>query len=332
MPRLTKPQKSTRVSVLVAVLMSLCLVLVGLANGGEAAPVWEPVESVEKTTLREPSIEVFSKVESILPQVRPVSWAAQSQPLRVLKPYGRLIDFVTEPSKPSTPLSVDRADPRLQRVGRSWTFSRVFQASVGSDPWALHGVGFPNIETHGPSIEARYKPYRAVIDWQPSGAGAGDWMPVAAVYCMGLSAQEIAERAAEHERLILTYAVKFGISASFVKAVITQESCFDSQAVSVVGAEGLMQLMPETAVWLKVTDSADVEQNLYAGIRYLADLRKRFGTEELALAAYNAGPGNVERHGGIPPFKETQHYVVSVMKNYRRYAALSRFKNQRVSL
>ena len=92
-----------------------------------------------------------------------------------------------------------------------------------------------------------------------------------------------------------------------------------------------MQLMPDTARWLKVTDRNDVNQNLSAGIRYLAELRQRFGTEELALAAYNAGPGNVERHGGIPPFAETQQYVVSVMAHYRRYVATSRFANQRIS-
>ncbi len=256
-------------------------------------------------------------------------WPAGSKNYRLLGTTA-FPEFLTSAAERITP-SEASTDPRLIRDGHGWAFSKAFIAQVGSDPWALPGIGFPNIETHSARVVANYKPYHAVLDWVPAETGNEEWQPVPAVYCMGLTTEQIAKRAARHERQILSYAIEHGISASLVKAVITKESCFNTKAVSKAGAEGLMQLMPETARWLKVTDSSDVNQNLKAGIRYLSDLRKRFGTEELALAAYNAGPGNVERHGGIPPFAETQQYVKSVMAKYRRYAATSRFTNQQVS-
>lgn len=264
------------------------------------------------------------------PQDRPMSIGKNAKHFRILKRQAHLPTFVSGDSESSF-VSPDGADPRLQRNGESWELSESFGLQVGADPFALVGVGFPNIETHGENINSHYKPYKAVVDWKLVNAKAGEWKPIPAVFCGGLSSQQIADRAAKHERAILSYAMQYGVSASLVKAVITKESCFDTQAVSHVGAEGLMQLMPDTARWLKVSDRADVNQNLSAGIRYLSDLRKRFGSEELALAAYNAGPGNVERYGGIPPFEETQDYVKSVMAIYKQYTATTRFVNQRVS-
>jgi len=85
--------------------------------------------------------------------------------------------------------------------------------------------------------------------------------------------------------------------------------------------------MPATARWLKVKQPENPQQNLAGGVRYLAQLQKRFGNDELALAAYNAGPGNVERYRGIPPFDETENYVVDVMHFYRGYAATTSYVN-----
>jgi len=335
--KLTQPRS---VKVLAAILHSIFLSL-GLPANAEV----EPVKTVPHVATETPfakstfigpfAVATFAaKPAPIAPLVRrarPISMAVNPQSLRVLKPNGRWVNFLSEPAiLNNRRLSADRADPRLLRVGARWALSNAFHASVGADPWAMPGVGFPNIETHGPIVRTGYKPYRAIVDWKRD-AAAGDWKPVPAVYCMGLTSQQIADRASEHEQQIQSYSREHGISASLIKAVITKESCFDTKAISKVGAEGLMQLMPETARWLNVTDRNDVNQNLSAGIRYLADLRKRFGTDELALAAYNAGPGNVERHGGIPPFKETQQYVRSVLEIYRLYSAASRFKNQRES-
>ncbi|HNY30862.1 MAG TPA: transglycosylase SLT domain-containing protein [Fibrobacteria bacterium] len=103
-----------------------------------------------------------------------------------------------------------------------------------------------------------------------------------------------------------------GLDASLIRAVIHTESRGRTDAVSSKGAIGPMQLMPATAKELGV-DPRDPVQNILGGSRYLARMRERFGSDELALAAYNAGPGAVERHGGIPPYAETRSYVKSVM-------------------
>jgi len=334
--RLPKPSQPDWMSVPVLVGASVCLLLIGLPIGGEATTARSAELANAKAKRAElvyapVATEFVEPVDLAIPAKRPTSLLPDQDPLRLLQDSGSLSSFINSSLMPVVQTGTDTVDPRLQRAGRTWTFSSAFRSQIGADPWALHGIGFPNIETHGPRVATQYKPFQAVLDWKQSDAKQGEWTPVPAVYCMGLSAQQIDARAAEHERQILQYAMQYGVSASLVKAVITKESCFDTKAISSAGAEGLMQLMPETARWLKVTDRNDVNQNLSAGIKYLADLRERFGSEELALAAYNAGPGNVERHGGIPPFQETQQYVKAVMEHYRRYAATTRFANERIS-
>jgi soluble lytic murein transglycosylase len=121
------------------------------------------------------------------------------------------------------------------------------------------------------------------------------------------------------DQLIARAATRHGLPAALVKAVVKAESNFEPAAVSNKGAQGLMQLMPATADDMGVANAFRAEDNVYGGTRYLRAMYDRFGDWERALAAYNAGPGAVEKHGGIPPYAETQQYVERVLHYYRRY-------------
>ncbi len=138
--------------------------------------------------------------------------------------------------------------------------------------------------------------------------------------CHGVTPEIMAERAERYMPSIVKYAAAHDVDIELIKAVITVESCFDSRAVSVAGAHGLMQLMPETARRYGILDRFNPEQNLSAGIHHLKDLLVDFKENiNLSVAAYNAGAGNVRKYKGIPPFKETQDYVQKVVRHYQLY-------------
>ncbi len=135
-----------------------------------------------------------------------------------------------------------------------------------------------------------------------------------------LSSNSLSDRIEQYMPIIQDAASKFGISENLIKSVIRTESAGKHDAVSPVGAKGLMQLMDGTASDMGVEDSFDPKQNIMGGAKYLKYLMDRFENDtETALAAYNAGPGNVEKYGGIPPFNETQNYVKKVLNYLGKY-------------
>jgi membrane-bound lytic murein transglycosylase B len=120
------------------------------------------------------------------------------------------------------------------------------------------------------------------------------------------------------DKLIVEAAKKFDVDAALVSAVIKAESDFNARELSDKGARGLMQLMPSTAERFGVTDSYDPVANIYGGVRYLRWLLQTFnGNADLAVAAYNAGEGNVWKYNGVPPFRETINYINRIAKHVR---------------
>jgi len=200
----------------------------------------------------------------------------------------------------------------------------VTQHDTYSPSGVFHGIGFPDIRTYPQARRSPYAPpgpWAPMVVWRALPDEPIERQPIAKIRCMGLKPTAVARRADHYLDLIYAYAEKYEIDAQLVKAVIAVESCFNNKALSKVGAQGLMQLMPDTAKWLKVQDPHDPAQNVRGGVKYLAVLQKEFDRLELVLAAYNAGPGNVRRYKGIPPFAETRAYVTKVQANYRRYKA-----------
>ncbi len=127
---------------------------------------------------------------------------------------------------------------------------------------------------------------------------------------------------ADVDALVQQNASAWQVDPALVKAVIANESGFNANATSKTGAQGLMQLMPDTAASLGVRDAYDPVQNVAGGTRYLRGLLDRFGGDtRLAVAAYNAGPGAVEKYGGVPPYAETRNYVQNVLASFDSYSS-----------
>jgi soluble lytic murein transglycosylase-like protein len=163
--------------------------------------------------------------------------------------------------------------------------------------------------TNAPAGDGRYRLYMRSRDARRRAAA----VPSA-------STESPAERLTRYNEVIREAAMLYQIPEELVRAVIKVESDYDPRATSRVGAQGLMQLMPETALRMQVRDVLDPRENILGGVRYLRVLANMFnGDLELTLAGYNAGENAVVRYGGIPPYEETQQYVARVLAYYRRY-------------
>jgi hypothetical protein len=139
-------------------------------------------------------------------------------------------------------------------------------------------------------------------------------------YVHGPSQTPYAGKESDFAGTIKEASTKFNVDEDLIRAVIRQESGFNARAESSCGAMGLMQLMPTTAADLGVKNAWDPRENVMGGVKYLKSLLDRFdGNITKALAGYNAGPGAVEKHGGVPPFAETQNYVRSILGMYEDY-------------
>lgn len=140
--------------------------------------------------------------------------------------------------------------------------------------------------------------------------------------------KEYSATAKQLEDIFMKASKKYNVSIDLLKAVAKQESNFQITAVSKSGAQGIMQLMPATAKALGVTDSFDPEQNIMGGAKFLSQMLERYNSNiTLALAAYNAGPGSVDKYNGVPPYEETQDYVVKVANYMNQNIIISEQKD-----
>lgn len=154
------------------------------------------------------------------------------------------------------------------------------------------------------------------------GGGLKTLLPliVGAMAMGGMKGGEQETAPTDYTGMITETANKYGVPPALALSVARAESNFNPSAKSPAGAQGLMQLMPKTAEGLGVTNPLDPQQNVDGGVRYLDQMLDMFGGDQkLALAGYNAGPGNVRKHGGVPPFKETQDYIPRVMGFMEEY-------------
>lgn len=207
---------------------------------------------------------------------------------------------------------------RLQKLGVEGIQARVAQIQERLrqlNPESVNGAGqIPAFQDDGMSVSGFLK---GTIGKTPSG-------PMAPMNPFGKEAEVEGFDAAPGgiRPMIQDAAKKHSLDGRLLEALVSVESSFNPTAVSKAGAKGLTQLMPGTAAALGVTDPFDPAQNLAGGAKYLSQMLKQFdGNTELALAAYNAGPGAVKRHGGIPPFSETRSYVQNVMARYKNLSS-----------
>jgi len=188
-------------------------------------------------------------------------------------------------------LNYDALSPPSARLSPLYPHGFPSPLTTRSQPLEFPQIEEPSETYSRPRIEAQSAP-PTVMPSPPAGSMSEKFLP-----------------------LIRRHAQQYGLEEKLVQAVIYHESGFDPRAVSPEGAKGLMQLMPETAARLGVRNALDPQQNIAGGVKYLKMCLDQFDQDPvLALAAYNAGPDNVEKYRGCPPFRETRRFVAAVMQ------------------
>jgi soluble lytic murein transglycosylase-like protein len=174
--------------------------------------------------------------------------------------------------------------------------------------------GLPEAQDQQQDFAAIVRAQLAAENGQGDASGAGAGAAIGAINAPAMVPP------AQIDSLVSQNSAQWNVDPALVKAIIANESGFNANATSNVGAQGLMQLMPGTAQGLGVTNAYDPAQNVWGGTKYIKGLLDRFnGDVKMAVAAYNAGPGAVEKYGGVPPYAETQNYVQNVLASYEKY-------------
>src|SRR5690625_2265473 len=202
---------------------------------------------------------------------------------------------------------------------------KAFQLMMQSQATSMMTENRDSFSYHSPMLDLSFKQLLQDKINQASGLGNqfGQNIGYGNTYAQPISHSSVESSAnteipsTQFNSIITEVAQKYGIDEKLIHAVIKMESNYNPMAKSHAGAQGLMQLMPNTARGLGVTNSYDSRQNIEGATKYLSQMSNKYdGNLELSLAAYNAGPGNVDKYQGIPPFNETQNYVKKVLNNY----------------